>query len=75
MKMNKSSEIQSIIKNEREKQGVSIHKLAEQIGYTDRSIMYWDKGERTIGLDAADAALRALGITITLGGKNENQQR
>ncbi len=72
MESNKSSEIQNLIKAEREKQGLSIRKFAQRIGCASRSVLYWDRGERTMSIEMADKALKELGLTIELGKSEGN---
>lgn len=56
-----------IIKEARIKQDMSQLQLAEKIGYTPRSILYWEKGERRITLEAADKVFKALHISVQIG--------
>lgn len=67
MENKKTKEIQTRISEERKKQGYSFRKFAKMIGYTARAVSYWETGQRTINIDAADKALKALGLTVTLG--------
>lgn len=62
------SKIGIVIKTERTKQGISVQELAELIQTTDRTIYYWENGQRKPSLEYADRVLKALGIQITIGG-------
>ncbi|RII32833.1 XRE family transcriptional regulator [Clostridium chromiireducens] len=62
--------IGKLIEKERIKNNISKFKLAEKVGCTSRAIDYWEKGERSISLDYADRIFKALGVTITIGVKN-----
>lgn len=62
-----------IIKEARQKQGISQKELAETIGVTTRAIIYWEKGQRKISLELADKILNALHISLKIGEeKTEN---
>ncbi|MBN1048724.1 helix-turn-helix domain-containing protein [Clostridium botulinum] len=65
--------IGEIIEKERIKSNISKSKLAEKVGCTSRSIDYWENGERSISFENADKILKALGKTITIGAKNNEQ--
>lgn len=61
-----------ILRNEREKQGISKAKLAEMTGFTSRVIYYWENGRHDISLKNAEIVANALGITITIGKKKQD---
>ena len=65
--MSKSEQIFLLIDEGRNKQGMSKAELAQLIGCTQRAIRYWERGERSISLDMADKALKALGLSATIG--------
>lgn len=65
--MKKNLEIQQKIREERIKQGISIRKLAQMAGCTDRAIVYWEKGEKEITVNMADRLLNVLGISARIG--------
>ena len=56
-----------IIKEEREKQGISQQQLAGKSGVTKRFVVYWETGGREITIEYADKVLRALGNSVVLG--------
>lgn len=58
-----------ILRNEREKQGISKAKLAEMTGFKSRVICYWENCQHDISLKNAEIVANALGITITIGKK------
>lgn len=59
-----------ILKKARENKGISQRELARMVGVDKRSIIYWEQGKQNISLENADKLLKALGIEITIGGKN-----
>lgn len=65
--MKKNLEIQQKIREERIKQGISIRKLAQMAGCTDRAIVYWEKGEKEITVNMADKILKVLGVSMNIG--------
>lgn len=65
--MSKAQEIQELILKEWERQGITYQDFAQRIGCSTRSLSYWKTGENTITIDMADKALKALGLTVTLG--------
>lgn len=58
-----------IIKAERERQGMTQVELARKSGFTREAISYWEHQNRAITLENADRLLKALGIEIIIGGK------
>ncbi len=56
-----------IIKEARIRQGMSQLQLAEKIGYTQRSILYWEKGKRRMTLESADKVFKALHLSVVIG--------
>ena len=69
--MKKNLEIQQKIREERMKQGISIRKLTQMAGCTDRAIVYWEKGEKEITVNMADKLLKTLGISVKIGANDE----
>lgn len=69
--MKKNLEIQKKIREERIRQGISIRKLAKMVGCSDRSILYWEKGEREITVNMADKLLKTLSISVKIGANDE----
>lgn len=65
--MKKNLEVQQKIREERIKQGISIRKLAQMAGCTDRAIVYWEKGEKEITVNMADKILKVLGVSMNIG--------
>lgn len=61
-----------ILRNERERQGISRAKLAEMAGFTSRVIYYWENGHHDISLKNAEIVANALGITIIIGKKKQD---
>lgn len=62
-------EFAKILKNSREEKNVTQHELACKTGLTERSIIYWEQGVKSISLQNADKLLKALGVELTIGGK------
>ena len=60
-----------LIRTERERQGLSYRKLSEMSGCTYTSIWRWEHGEDPPSLENADALLRALGVSMTIGEKRQ----
>ena len=56
-----------LIKEEREKQGLSKYKLAKKAGVTDVAINYYEQGTRVPSIDNANKLLKALEITLKIG--------
>lgn len=62
-----------IIATERPKANLSTKKLAQVVGCSSRAIAYWESGKRGISFEYADKIFKALGKTITIGAKNNEQ--
>ncbi|OOM82009.1 helix-turn-helix protein [Clostridium puniceum] len=62
-----------MIATERTKANLSREKLAQAAGCTSIAIEYWESGKRGISLEYADKVFKALGKTITIGAKNNEQ--
>lgn len=60
-----------ILKQEREKQGISQRELAKKIDCTGRAVGYWETGIKTPSLVLADKALKVLGVSLTIGDTKE----
>ena len=71
--VNMSVKIGEMIKRERTKANLSTKKLAEAAGCTSRAIEYWESGKRKISLENADKIFKALGKTLIIGVKNNEQ--
>ena len=56
-----------IIKEERQKQGISRFALAYVTGFTERAIAYWEDENRDIKLEHAHKIAKVLGIAVTIG--------
>jgi transcriptional regulator with XRE-family HTH domain len=62
-----------MIATERTKNNLSTKKLAEAVGCSSRAIEYWEGGKRKISLENADKIFKALGKTLIIGVKNNEQ--
>lgn len=62
-----------MIATERTKANLSTKKLAEIAGCSSRAIEYWESGKRKISLENADKIFKALGKTLIIGVKNNEQ--
>ncbi len=62
-----------MIATERTKNNLSTKKLAEAVGCSSRAIEYWESGKRKISLENADKVFKALGKTLIIGVKNNEQ--
>lgn len=60
-----------IVKEEREKQGMTKRELARRIGCTDRAISYWETGEKSPNITLADKVLKALEISLKIGSDKD----
>lgn len=58
---------QALIKKARKEQGLSLNALEKLSGVSDSSIGYYENGGQPT-IDKADAILKALGKTMTIGG-------
>lgn len=72
--VNMSIKIGELIEKERIKNNISKAKLAEKVGCTSRAIDYWENGKRSISFENADKIFKALGKTIAIGAKNNEQK-
>ncbi|MCD7863587.1 MAG: helix-turn-helix domain-containing protein [Lachnospiraceae bacterium] len=63
-----------IMQEERKRQGLSCQQLADMTGFTVRSIYFWENGQRNIGLGHADAVLKALNASMTIGKEDNGRQ-
>ncbi|QNO14952.1 helix-turn-helix transcriptional regulator [Alkalicella caledoniensis] len=59
------------IKEEREKQRISMYSLAKKANCTSRAISYWETGQRIPNIEIADRVLKALGIKLVLGDDSQ----
>ncbi|MFT8347702.1 helix-turn-helix transcriptional regulator [Clostridium saccharoperbutylacetonicum] len=62
-----------MIATERTKANLSTKKLADAVGCSSRAIEYWEAGKRKISFEYADKIFKALGKTVTIGIKNNEQ--
>nr|DAM75501.1 MAG TPA: helix-turn-helix domain protein [Caudoviricetes sp.] len=69
--MKKSEEIRNILKIERRKRNMNYKEFGALLGCIGRSVSYWEAGTRNISLNAADEALKKLGITLEIGRNKE----
>lgn len=56
-----------ILKNERQKLGMSVEQFAQMTGITKRAIYYWESGERIMSIENADKVFKALGVSVVIG--------
>lgn len=68
-----SDEIIHLIRNEMERQHVSIRELSRRTGASISNICYWLHGGG-ITLEKADRVLKAIGLTATIG-KEEGHEK
>lgn len=62
-----------IIKDARQKQGMTQRDLAETIGVTTRAIIYWETGQRKISLESADKIFTALHMSMKIGEEGNRE--
>lgn len=60
-------ELGKILEEERIKKGISRRRLAEMAGVTNRAIIYWENGEKSMSIESADKVFKVLGISVTIG--------
>ena len=60
-----------LLQNERKKRGITQKELSEMTGFAQRVITYWETDKHDISLKNAETVANALGITITIGKKND----
>ena len=61
-----TAKIIGLIEDERKRQGISINELARRVGVSSSNVEHWRNGGG-ITLEKADKALKALGLTATIG--------
>lgn len=59
-----------MIKEERQRQGLSRQALAEAANVTVRAICYWESGKRKMSVESADRVFKALHLSVTIGEKS-----
>lgn len=59
--------LNEMLKEERERQGMTRKELAEKAGVTDRAVTYWESGKWHMNLESADRVFRVLGMCVTIG--------
>jgi len=62
-----ATEIQKMILDEIDSRELSNTVFGRMIGVSDTTVRHWRMGRRTISLTMADRALKALGMTATIG--------
>ncbi len=65
--------IDKIIKDEKKRQNISSLELANRIGCTKRMVNYWEKKRSIPSVEKADLILKALGISVTIGGEKDGR--
>lgn len=61
-----------LIQQERKNKKITLEQLAKRTFISERSIQYYEKGERTPNIYTAGAILKALGIEATIGENLDN---
>lgn len=72
MYKHKNDEIVALIFKEKHNQGLTYRGLAQMIGTDPKQLVNWKNGTH-ISLELADRALKALGVSVTIG--KDNTQR
>lgn len=67
IKSNKSSEFARKLRDARLRSGLKSKEFAAMCGTSTVNLWRWENGSRTPSIDRADAILRKLGLTISLG--------
>lgn len=61
-----------LIRAERQKRGVSLRELSKMTGITFVTLHNWEKtGMASMRVDHLDKALKALGLSVTIGAESE----
>lgn len=58
-----------MMKEERQRQGISQQTLADAAGVSKRAIVYWERGTRKMNVESADKIFKALHISVIIGGQ------
>ncbi|MGN0298903.1 MAG: multiprotein-bridging factor 1 family protein [Lachnospiraceae bacterium] len=58
------------IKEARMNKGLTTKELAMKVGKTERTVRYWETGERQLSLQMADKVLKVLDMSLTIGKEN-----
>jgi len=70
------TKVVEILKEEREKRGMSYYAFAKLIGASDMAVRYWEIGERIPkDLEVVNQILLKLNRTITLGGTTNGKRK
>lgn len=56
-----------VLKEERQRQGISQQALADAAGVTKRAIIYWENGKKNMNVESADKVFKALHISVIIG--------
>ena len=60
-----------LLMEERIKKNVTKKQLSEMIGFSQRAIYYWERGERIMSIESADKVFEALRVTVQIGEKQK----
>ena len=66
-----SMEIQDIVLQEMKNRGISYRQFARMVGCGLSTIQAWRDHRYGIGVDLADKALKALGMSVKIGAEND----
>lgn len=69
--MTKAEEVRMMILEPLVKEGITLAELARRTGCLPRTIQYWSTGRMSPSLNQADKALKALGLSMTIGVDKE----
>lgn len=61
------------LKEQRKKQKISQQELADAAGVTQKTISFWEHGQRKMRIENADKVFAALGVSVVIGKKGENK--
>ncbi len=62
------------LRKERVKKGITQEELARRSGFTRIAVSYWENEQKKITLQNADRLLKALGVQLTIGRKDESYE-
>lgn len=61
------------LKEQRKKQKISQHALADAAGVSQKAISFWESGQRKMGIEYADRVFVALGVSVVIGKKGKKE--
>jgi transcriptional regulator with XRE-family HTH domain len=63
--------IGKIVRDERERQGLSVRELERKSNVSYQTIYHWEHSTHGATIDSAHLVLKALGVEVVIGGKGD----